>query len=419
MRKQGIAAAAIGLLCASGLAACSEEAKDFKPVSVELEGSKDPVKIGVVFSSTSEANEGRDYAGLAAGVRIAAYRYGQDGSEVELVIADDHGTEQGAADAASVLEGKGVAGVIYASDGSHLTAGLDALTEAGQCVLLPYADASYAESGSVWATGPTIADDADALAGALAAEGVGTPLVIADAPLPSQVRDVVKDAKVLTVAAGDNVKGLAFTDKKPKAGTTGVAPGAPVLIWAAAEKSADLLAQIQGLGHTGTTLLGPSALTSAFAARLEKISGELGTVSSSARYLSFGAPTASTGARSSNFAAAQAIVAQDQSVEALESTDPIGDAVFAGDQRSHDAVVALVTAARSARKADAAGVCGALDKLKVTAADGLAGADLDFADTSAYPAEAVQELQAAQTRQADDKTALVWFAVPVEDGTAG
>ena len=119
-----------------------ETGRPVSPPAVELapEGVPEDVSIGVVVSLTSAPGEGAQWNEAAEGARVAAYRYGLGDVDVSLVPRDDQGTADGADAAVRELAEEGVSGIVMATEGKHVTGALDAASELGVPVLLPYAD---------------------------------------------------------------------------------------------------------------------------------------------------------------------------------------------------------------------------------------------------------------------------------------
>ena len=92
----------------------------------------------------------------------------------------------------------------------------------------------------------------------------------------------------------------------------------------------------------------------------------------------------------------------------------------AADTRSHDAVVALVTAAAKAGSSDPAAVTKALSGLTVTHADGLAGPDLHLGAAGTLADDDVHALQAStqdpglRPAAAAAEPRLFWFSAPTD-----
>ncbi|MEQ4499573.1 MAG: hypothetical protein ABN474_10880, partial [Nocardioides kribbensis] len=115
----------------------------------------EPLRVGVLVSLRSAPGEGQDVLTAAEGARVAAYRLGLGGADVELEVVDDAGTSEGATRAVADLVDAGVSGIVAASTGEHLQAAVDAAAGAGVTLLLPYERELTALPDAVWATGPS------------------------------------------------------------------------------------------------------------------------------------------------------------------------------------------------------------------------------------------------------------------------
>lgn len=395
----GSTAAITALNSASG-----SDDQPYLPVVVGLGGSSTPVKVGVIVSANSDAHQGADYFGGAAGVRIAEYRYRQAGAKVQVIVVDDHGTDEGARAAAKQLINDGVDGIVYASVGSHLRAGLKALADAGTCAVLPYADETYTVPDKVWLTGPSDKQRSKVFADVIVKENLTSPPIITDGSIPGTISEQLTKSAMQKVTAASQ---LAAPQTKNKKGDTG-----PVVVWASAQLTADLLARIGGFGHTGITLVGPDAMTPAFASALLNTSLQQGTVSVTNRYVTVGASTALIGKGPSDFVAAQQLASQDSGTKALLGETTLSANAYDADMLSHDAVVSIVNAARMTNNPSPAETCKHLAGQKVVSGEGLAGPDLSFDSPTTFPDDAVTEVQATRTRRADQSVALAWFPVP-------
>jgi hypothetical protein len=98
--------------------------------------------------------------------------------------------------------------------------------------------------------------------------------------------------------------------------------------------------------------------------------------------------------------------------------EPFETVSSAADVRSHDAVVALVSAAAAAKSTDPGDVRDALATLQLDHDSGLAGPALDFSSSSAVSADAVVPLQATTQDPglrpigAEETQRLYWFESP-------
>ena len=124
------------------------------------------------------------------------------------------------------------------------------------------------------------------------------------------------------------------------------------------------------------------------------------------------------GAAVSAYLAALRVTAEDGDVTDFFDDEKFETVAGAADARSHDAVVALVTAAAAAGSAEPGDVRDALAGLTPDASDGLAGPALDFSAPAAVSGDAVVSLQATTQdpglRPVDLAGAprLYWFESP-------
>jgi hypothetical protein len=184
-----------------------------------------------------------------------------------------------------------------------------------------------------------------------------------------------------------------------------------------AELQGQLVAALQGV-HTGLPVLAtPQALSPAFAAALQRAGGSLNADLSTA-----GTPGVDTttlqpgraGRAAAGFFAALRAAAADSRLKDFFDQRPFARAAADADSRSHDAVVALVTAAARAGSADPADVRAALRHLTVTPDNGLAGPILDFRHRSAVASRQVTALRATTqdpgVAPAGGAARIHWFA---------
>src|SRR5579875_1473006 len=184
MRRPWVLVAAPVLLAA---AACGSSSSPHYPPATpapvqltEAAGLKTPLHIGMVVTTASNPGEGADDLPLAEGAQVAAYRLG---SHATLDVADDHGTASGAVAAVKQLISEGAAGIVYASEGSHVTAGLTTAAAANVPVLLPYdTDPAVAKPGKVWLTGPSNTQILGVMKNVLTGRSLSKPLVLESGP---------------------------------------------------------------------------------------------------------------------------------------------------------------------------------------------------------------------------------------------
>lgn len=413
-------------LLVGGLAGCSsagsEEARGTpaSPAPVALEADRAPkgLEIGVVVSLTSAPGEGSDWSEAAEGAEVAAYRYGLAGRDVEIRPVDDKGTAKGAQNAVRQLVDDGAAGIVLATAGDHVRAAADAAAEAGVPVLLPYETDAAGLPDGAWLTGPDRAQVVSALARALAAGGLGRPAVVdagggtlkgIDATATYRFRsngDAARLARVIARQASSRARIDAIVVSGPAARQASVVQG------------------LQGESVQVPVLLTPEALSPVFPATLVELdgslSGSLTTVGPDAGDVAAMTPGDDGQALSAYFAALRA-AAGDSKEQDFFDGQPFAGVSAAADTRSHDAVVALVTAAATADSSEPADVTKALKGLTVTHADGLAGPDLHFDGAAATLADDDVHTLQASTQDPGLRPAgaaavprLFWFSAPTD-----
>ncbi len=415
-----VAVLAIGLTACSG----SEEPADPEvattpagPVGVPLaiEGVPDGLKIGVLVSLTG-TESGSQWREAAEGARVAAYRLGLGGADVELLPVDDKGTREGAADAVTSLADDGVSGIVVATSGPHVVGAINAAKQTGVPALLPYTPSPFLPEGApVWLTGPDQAAVSSALTSALETAGATKPVLI-DAGGP-ELPDVeaVEQLTFTPGPAGDRaarqVQQLAENVQADS-----------VVVSGSAAQEAQVLRALQGAGVSLRVFLTPDALSPVLADDLVEAGGTLAvdavTVGTAAGDVTAMTASARGDALSAYFAALRA-AAGDPDLQDLFESEPFADVASAADLRSHDAVVALVDAAVTADSTEPTAVARALGGLQLGREQGFAGSILDFTQQAALPPGDVVPLQATTQDtglrpggSGAPSPALYWFAVP-------
>ena len=402
-----LAAAAAVLALASG---CGLFGKDtsYRPVNPAAVGlpvrTDQPLHVGLVVSPNAAAGEGREYASLAAGARVAEVRFARGGAKVTLDVEDDLGTAAGSEAAVRALVAKGVVGIVYASDGPHLAPGLRVAREAGVAVLLPYAGSLPDGTGDgAWLTGPSTTQVLDTLRNRLETERLGTPTVLAIGRPPDELASRLGDPAVTVLRSP---AGVTQTSVRRDARA--------ILVWASAADSALLVQRLQARQVTLPILLSQSALSADFAAGLA--AAKDGAATAAGRYVTAGIPTTTETSDAAGFAAALRLTAADPSITAVTGNVPFATrGADTADGRSHDAVVALVAAADRAATHDAAGTLAALRDLRLDRGDGLVGPPLSFSGVEAVAQSDVVALQSSATPERDQ---LLWFALPSPEGSS-
>ncbi|TFV52892.1 amino acid ABC transporter substrate-binding protein [Blastococcus sp. TF02A-35] len=425
MRRSLICLAAVAVVtsgCTSDEAA--PDGEDFQPApapTVELDLLGDlasPLTVGLVVTGSGPRGEGAEFAAPAAGARVAEFRLDGDEDRLQLEVVDDRGTTEGAVAATQQLLDAGVAGIVYASAGAHLDAALDLASGAGTAVLLPYDTRDDLAAETAWRTGPSDQQVGDVVGAMLSGRGQRTPVAFTGEGTGQGLAALAQADRRVTIAAGDALAGQVAAAAQPL--VDGAADS--VLVSASAETAAETVAALQGTAPTAPVVLGPSALTPAFAARLRDL-GSAGGATTAGQFFTVGpaASDASTDEGAVRFLDAVRLAAQDADLQSLSGTDAFGRLGAAtADVRSHDAVLALAAAAAGAGSTEPGAVLGALRGLELGADDGLAGPALAFADQQALTDAGVAVLQAT-TRGAErgveqDAPALSWFVLPDGEG---
>lgn len=435
--RLGPAGVIAALACAS-LAACGTAKPaaqpPLAPVPVKLAaapgagGTATPVAavptltIGVVYTNQSQPGQGSDWLATSAGAIVAQYRSRLGGTTVNLTPVDDHGTRAGARAAFRRLAADNVSGIVVASTGDHLDPGLAIASSAGIPTLLPYDDSAQA-AGDVWLTGPSQHDVDTALTRALRAAHATRPFVITADGVETPGVGAARTARLTPTSTGTLAKDVTSALAKRAVDS--------VVVAGSAASEAKVIAALQSANVEAPVIAGPAAVSPSFAADLTADGGTtggefttVGTDTGDAAALAAG----DAGARASAFFAAVRLAAGDASLHDLLGGPFSSDAAYA-DIASHDAVVALVDAARKAGSADPAKVAAALRGLKLGGNDGLAGPSLDFTGNDALAAGATVVLHATAddpgvraapavsdrsngTTTTADAPTLYWFASP-------
>lgn len=426
-QRAGIALALAALVLTAGCTGDEDEsdppraerAPGPQPAPVELAGTtvSEPLRIGLLVTASSAPGQGADVLAAAAGAQVAAERLRLGGLEIELDVVDDQGTAGGARRAVGGLVDDGVAGIVAATTGDHLTKALRDASDAGVAVLAPYLRAESLAPDGVWLTGPTATNVDEALRTALDEIGASAPLVATGDGVEIGIRSA--DSIDLSEATPQQVV------RAVRAGTRGAAGIDAVVVGASVGTQAEVVAAIQGEFPDVPLVLTPEALSADFAQALSDAGGtpadELVTVGVDAGDTTTLGQDERADAAASYFSALR-LLAGDAEARDLFDTASFADVAGGADTASHDAVVALAVAAGEAGSTDPAAVRDALEGLEVALSDGLAGPALDFTDTTALPTAAVVPLHATTqdpgVRPASTGASITlrWFAVPGTEG---
>jgi hypothetical protein len=302
-----------------------------------------------------------------------------------------------------------------ATEGDHVGDALSAASELGVPVLLPYADDLTAPPEGVWTTGADAAQVSTALAAALEPAGVSRPAVV-DAGGTAVDVDAAGTIKLRPGADLGEVVSRAARLARSAAGADSVVVSGP------AELQAQVVTALQERDLALPVFLTGDAVSPVFSAALEESGGTLSMPLTTAGLDTDDVAAldpGSKGAAVSAYLAALRVTAEDGDVTDYFDDEEFETVAGAADARSHDAVVALVTAAAAAGSADPAEVRQALGGLTADQGDGLAGPALDFtASPSAVADDAVVSLQATtqdpglRPVNLEGAPRLYWFETP-------
>ncbi|MBF4607859.1 hypothetical protein [Curtobacterium sp. VKM Ac-1393] len=371
------------------------------PVKITVAHVPAKTKIGIIV--TLGDSEGSEWNEAAQGALVAERRLALGGTDVALVTKNDGGTAAGGKAAVDALAKSGVAGIVVASSGSHVSGALTAAAAKGIPVVLPYAPA---EKDS-WSTAPAAGSISKAMTTALG--DADDPLLVdlgGGAPAGLRVAHVLDgddtaDTAALATTVAERT-GATNNEQDADADTDAktVTPDSDaVVVSGSAERQGAFVAALQAENVTVPVVLTPDATSPAFGAALVEAGGSLsgafrtvGVATDDARALASDAG----GRAMSAFLGGVRVLAGDQDAENLTGDQPFSAVAGAADSRSHDAVIALVRAVGAARSVDPADVTEALAALDVDADAGIAGPALDFTRQQALGAHATVLAASAQ-----------------------
>lgn len=397
---------------ASGCGSSGGTGSVASPVALRAQVAAPLVTVGLVVSLTSDPGQGSDWSTAADGARVAAFRYHLGGAEVRILPENDRGTVDGAGDAVRRLVAHHVSGIVMATAGDHLDHALEEARKASVPVLLPYAVPDADLPTGVWSTGPDAGQVGSAVSDVLSVEDLHRPLLLdaGGGPVPQ-----LSSVSSMTFRPGDDGGPLA----RHVARVVHAAGIDSVVVSGPAELQGRVLAALQEQ-HVGLPLLlTPEALSPKLATSLVAAGG---TLSTQVRTVGVrgGDTTAlqpgTEGRAAAAYYTAVKAAAEDPGLKNLFDGRPFATVAPVADSRSHDAVVALVAAVAAAHSSQAPDVRRALTHLTLTAADGLAGPDLDFHHSSAVRSGDVVVLESTNqdpgVAPAAGRPRIHWFAAP-------
>ena len=417
-------------------------------VGVPITGVKLPkgTTIGVIRTQAAGVTPGNQWEDAAEGAVVARERLAMGGADIELLHENDRGSASGAAAAVEALAEQGVSGIVWASSGPHLMAGLAAAEAAGIPVILPYAPVpergSHGAFTGVWSLAPTEVDIANGLSATL--RSYDRPLHIdAGEPLP----DGVEVAETLEFAPNGDSAALAReiawqvgasttaerayeSDQDENRNREPIDTPADVIIVSGHPLGqANVIHAIQTHRLPVPIVVTPSApgveLQQALAQQGGTVSAHLRTVGydvGDAVALS----SSPQGRATSAYLTAARQVAADDSIRSLAEDGSFADVATSADSRAHDAVLALTYAASRARSPEPTDLGQALSSLALAAGEGVAGTALNFAQPQAADSSVTllhattQELglRPLNTSDTPSGAVLVWIADPDPTDTA-
>lgn len=375
--------AAVLTFRAFGSSTPAEAVSGTVPVKITVAHVPAKTTIGVIV--TLGDGEGSEWNEAAQGALVAERRLALGGTDVALVTRNDGGTAAGGKAAVESLAKSGVAGIVVASSGSHVSGALTAAAATGIPVVLPYAPA---EKDS-WSTAPAAGSISTAMTTALG--DADAPLLVdlgGGAPAGLRVAhvldgdDTADTAALATTVAQRTGATSNEEDDDADADAKTVTPDSDaVVVSGSAQRQGAFVAALQAENVTVPVVLTPDATSPAFGAALVEAGGSLsgafrtvGVATDDARALASDAG----GRAMSAFLGGVRVLAGDQDAENLTGDQPFSAVAGAADSRSHDAVIALVRAVGSARSVEPADVTDALAALDLDADAGIAGPALDF-----------------------------------------
>jgi hypothetical protein len=386
-----------------------------QPVAITVPDAPAEVKIGVLVTVASKPGEGSEWKYAAEGAQVAAQRLTMAGLKVQLEAVDDKGSEAGARRAVEQLAEAGVAGIVAASQGSHLRGAVKAAQKAELPLLLPYEPDSELLGTLVWATGPQETAIGAALSQSLSTEKLKRTLLI---DVGGGAPESVKPAGKITFSPGDDAKKLI---KEVTAQVQGKKKIDSLLISGPAAQQAVVVQALQGADLTEPIFLTPDATSPAFTTALVEAGGSLSTSLASVGPDSDDAAALGSdesGKAMSAFLAATRLLAGDPEKTTLLGDQPFAKVAASADVRSHDAVVALAYGAAALAGGKSTDPQAAVAGLRLDTGNGIAGPPLDFSHSAALAADAVIALRSSdqdlglRPRTDEATPRLIWFAAP-------
>lgn len=427
-----LAAALVFFVVRSASAPVGSPAPGAASIALSADGVPDDAKIGVIVTLGTAPAGGVEWRDAAEGVTVAAHRFERGDTAITVVAANDGGTADGARAAVRDLLAQKVSGIVVATDGDQVAGAIAEAEAAKVPLVLPYLTGDVDLGDTAWRTSPAAADYGAALTSALG-DATAPLLIDAGGGVPPGLRiraqerfdpvgDTAAFAHAVAFRTGDekreNDDGTPVAVPAHDRVDAIVVSGCPVLQSAAVRA-------LQQARVSVPVVLTPQATSPAFGVGLQRDGGStagtlltVGPDSGDARALQGGDP----GRRMSAYLAAIRDAAASDGTTTLFHDRPFTTVAALADVRAHDAAVALIRAIAAAHSTDPAEVRTALAALKLGAADGIAGDDLDFTGRHASAAPTQTLHMAAQPlglRPAPPSgpAPVLWFSPGSESGS--
>ncbi|WP_394262792.1 ABC transporter substrate-binding protein [Trueperella sp.] len=325
----------------------------------------DGLKVGVVYSLTGDPLVESSYLRSAEGMQVANYRLAEGGSDIEIIPVDDRGTVEGAQRAVDDLENQGVGAIIVGTAGPHTSAIADAARGAGIPAIFPYEADAVSTADGVWTMGANKTTAANMLGKELTDRGYAENLVIdfdgslADIP---NAKYMTYDENTDFVELGDEIFQV-FMDEELNLDA--------IVINGPSTFESNILSEIQSRAITVPVFFTNHADAPAFIDRLRSEGVLFGD------FTTLGLPSVDMVALKADRSGGAAAVF----FTAIRLMDDAGmrnlldEATFAeskdyADGLSHDALVAIASAAADAKSVEPADIEQSLTGLEITTADG-------------------------------------------------
>ena len=365
-------------------------------------------KIGIIMTYGEDA-EGSEWVLPAQGAAVAAHRLDLGKTPVQLTVANDKGTSDGARDAVEKLKSEGVQGIIISSSGEHIKGATNAARESSIPVIEVYD--SVDTGRGVWSLAP----NPEQLSQAYMQASQPSTQSIVIAPKDTEV-NIPQVAAKHAYDRDTDVRELAQDVKKE---SQSYGASANIFVSGSAIRQAKIVKELQYAGVTAQILLSPQAVSPIFARTLV---AEGGTVSANLTTVGYNMSDSlalqsdDPGRGLAAFLEAVRVMGQDSSFMTLQDDQAFKSAAPYADARSHNAVLAFAYAIDKVHERKPEAVTRVLESMRLDAAQAIAGDALDFTHENPTTAP-VQTLHATEQSLGlrlepsnDQEPRIVWFA---------